>query len=280
MAARPGPQAAGSKPIPIGNEDCLIVPTHLTLISNLQGLTFVFTGVLESIERDDAVNLVKQYGGKVTGAPSSKTSYVVLGNDAGPKKIETIRKNNITTINEDGLFKLIATLPAHGGTGKVGQQAAAKKEAETKKMTEMAKEMEKQAKEQEKVAGVSAVESQLWTERYAPTMIKDIIGNKGLVEKLGRWLKDWPKNVKAGFKKPGQDGMGLYRAVCLSGPPGIGKTTSAHLVARLEGFDILEYNASDTRNEKLLREKLAGVTDNTSITGFMKHDVRFLKFIF
>lgn len=47
--------------------------------------------------------------------------------------------------------------------------------------------------------------------------------------------------------------MGGYRAVIISGPPGIGKTTSAHLVAKLEGYDILEYNASDTRNEKLLR---------------------------
>jgi hypothetical protein len=34
--------------------------------------------------------LVKKYGGKVVGAPSSKTSYVVLGADAGPKKLETI----------------------------------------------------------------------------------------------------------------------------------------------------------------------------------------------
>jgi replication factor C subunit 1 len=47
--------------------------------------------------------------------------------------------------------------------------------------------------------------------------------------------------------------MGGYRAVIISGPPGIGKTTSAHLVAKVEGYDILEYNASDTRNEKLLR---------------------------
>jgi replication factor C subunit 1 len=47
--------------------------------------------------------------------------------------------------------------------------------------------------------------------------------------------------------------MGLYRAVIISGPPGIGKTTSAHLAAKLENYDILEYNASDTRNEKLLR---------------------------
>jgi replication factor C subunit 1 len=68
-------------------------------------------------------------------------------------------------------------------------------------------------------------------------------------------------NVKANFKKPGADGMGLYRAVCLSGPPGIGKTTSAHLVANLEGYDILEYNASDTRNEKLLRVVLTSSVD-------------------
>lgn len=116
---------------------------------------------------------------------------MVLGNDAGPKKIETIRKNNIPTINEDGLLQLIRTLPAHGGSGKVGQQAAAKKEAEKKKMVDLAKEMEKQAKEQAKVAGAPAVESQLWTERYAPTTMKDIIGNKSLVEKLQRWLRDW-----------------------------------------------------------------------------------------
>jgi DNA polymerase III delta prime subunit len=62
-----------------------------------------------------------------------------------------------------------------------------------------------------------------------------------------------PVNLKANFKKPGKDGMGLYRAVVISGPPGIGKTTSAHLAAKLENYDILEYNASDTRNEKLLR---------------------------
>ena len=119
---------------------------------------------------------------------------MVLGSDAGPKKIETIRKNNIPTINEDGLFQLIQTLPAHGGTGKLGQQAAAKKEAEEKKIMEIAKEMESQAKEQAKTvaaSGGSAADTQLWTEKYAPTQIKDICGNKGLVEKLQRWLRDW-----------------------------------------------------------------------------------------
>jgi replication factor C subunit 1 len=137
---------------------------------------------------------VKRYGGRVTGAPSSKTSYVVLGSDAGPKKIETIRKNNIPTINEDGLLQLIKTLPAHGGKGATGQQATAKKEAEEKKVMQMAKEMEVQEKQKAKVTsakGGPAPDSQLWTEKYAPQALKDVVGNKSNTEKLQRWLHDW-----------------------------------------------------------------------------------------
>lgn len=46
--------------------------------------------------------------------------------------------------------------------------------------------------------------------------------------------------------------MGGYRAVLISGPPGIGKTTSAHLVAKLNGYTAIEVNASDARNKKLV----------------------------
>lgn len=46
--------------------------------------------------------------------------------------------------------------------------------------------------------------------------------------------------------------MGMYRAVLISGGPGIGKTTAAHLVAKLAGYTIIELNASDTRSKKLL----------------------------
>ena len=91
---------------------------------------------------------------------------------------------------------MIRTLPAHGGTGKVGQAAAIKNKAEEKKIMDMAKEMEVQAKQQAakaaaKAGGGPVVDSQLWTEKYAPTVIKDVIGNKTLVEKLQRWLHDW-----------------------------------------------------------------------------------------
>ena len=58
----------------------------------------------------------------------------------------------------------------------------------------------------------------------------------------------------------------------LSGPPGIGKTTAAHLVAKLEGFDVVETNASDTRSKKLMEATLRGVLDTTSLLGFFAGD--------
>lgn len=46
--------------------------------------------------------------------------------------------------------------------------------------------------------------------------------------------------------------MGVYRAVLISGPPGIGKTTSAHLAAKNAGYNPIELNASDARSKKLV----------------------------
>jgi DNA polymerase III delta prime subunit len=62
-----------------------------------------------------------------------------------------------------------------------------------------------------------------------------------------------PANYKANWKKPGKDGSGSFAAVLISGPPGIGKTTSAHLVAKLKGYSPIELNASDARSKKLIQ---------------------------
>ena len=59
-------------------------------------------------------------------------------------------------------------------------------------------------------------------------------------------------NLKAGFKKPGKNGLNIFRAIMITGPPGIGKTTSAHLCAKLAGFTPIELNASDARSKKLV----------------------------
>lgn len=276
-----GPTNPGVKAIPWdeGAENCLA------------GLTFVFTGVLQSIGREEAQSLVKKYGAKVTTSPSSKTSYVVIGDEAGPKKLETIRKLGVKTIDEDRLFQIIRSLPANGGDGKAAAENAAKKAATEQKLKQEAIDMEKREKERqlkaEKEAKASAaarglsaptksqgpkVDDRLWVDKYAPDSMTSVCGNKGQVEKLQNWLRTWHKRQGEGFKKAGADGSGIYRAAMLHGPPGIGKTTAAHLVAKLEGFDVVESNASDTRSKKLVETGLKGVLDTTSILGFFAGD--------
>ena len=53
--------------------------------TELEGKTFVFTGTLETMTRDEAGERVKTLGGKVSGSVSSKTDYVVAGEKAGSK---------------------------------------------------------------------------------------------------------------------------------------------------------------------------------------------------
>ncbi|KAL2197161.1 replication factor RFC1 C terminal domain-containing protein [Corynascus similis CBS 632.67] len=270
------PPMAGAAEIPEGEEDCLL------------GKTFVFTGLLKTLSREEGQALVKRYGGKVTGAPSSKTDFVVLGDDAGPSKLRKIKEHGIKTIDEDGLFYLIRTMPAHGGTGKGAEKAKQKQEAEEKKIREEAARMEKeeQARKVEAeaaakkaaaargtTASVSAPAlSQLWTTKYAPTQLSQICGNKANVERIQSWLKKWPMSRKYDFQKRGADGMGGYRAIIISGPPGIGKTTAAHLAAKLEGYDVLESNASDTRSKKLVENGVSDVLNNTSLMGYFAGD--------
>lgn len=58
---------------------------------NLEGLTFLFTGTLTQMKRQDAEALVEQHGGKILGGVSSKLNYLVVGEDAG-SKLEKARK--------------------------------------------------------------------------------------------------------------------------------------------------------------------------------------------
>ena len=60
----------------------------------MEGLTFVITGVLESFERDEMKSAIEKYGGKVTGSLSKKTSYVVVGRDAGESKLNKVCHND------------------------------------------------------------------------------------------------------------------------------------------------------------------------------------------
>jgi len=56
----------------------------------LEGLTFVVTGIMDTVDRDDMKSLIERYGGKLTGSVSRNTSYIVVGRDAGETKLAKV----------------------------------------------------------------------------------------------------------------------------------------------------------------------------------------------
>ncbi|XP_069600697.1 replication factor C subunit 1 isoform X2 [Ranitomeya imitator] len=303
---REGPKALGSKEIPQGADNCL------------EGLTFVITGVMESIERDEAKSLVERYGGKVTGNVSKKTNYLILGRDGGESKREKAESLGTKVIDEDGLFGLIRSLPGKKSkyvlaveaemktkvkiektpekvvkkpspakrklTPEKRQSPRAKKLAVEEKTTDDWKTGGKQekpssAKTLDLVRVSGKTESILWVDKYKPTSVKAIIGQQGeqsCANKLIRWLRDWHKNHATDEKKPavkynkfgGKDDGSSYKAALLSGPPGVGKTTTAVLVCEELGYNYVELNASDTRSKNSMKDVVAESLNNTSIKGF------------
>ncbi len=72
----------------------------------LAGKTFVLTGTLPTLGRDEAKEMIEAAGGKVTGSVSKKTDYVVAGEEAGTK-LDKARELNVTVLDEDGLMSML-----------------------------------------------------------------------------------------------------------------------------------------------------------------------------
>jgi len=73
----------------------------------LAGKTFVLTGSLPALTRDEAKDLIEAAGGKVSGSVSKKTDYVVAGEEAG-SKLDKARELGVAVIDEDALRELLA----------------------------------------------------------------------------------------------------------------------------------------------------------------------------
>ena len=74
--------------------------------AKFEGITFVLTGTLPNMTRDEASDLIKKNGGKVSGSVSKKTGYVVAGEEAG-SKLTKAKELGVNIIDEDGLIALI-----------------------------------------------------------------------------------------------------------------------------------------------------------------------------
>lgn len=73
----------------------------------LEGLSFVITGTLPTLSRNDAKELIEKHGGKVVGSVSARTNYLVVGEKPG-SKLNNAQKLNVPILDEAGLLSLIS----------------------------------------------------------------------------------------------------------------------------------------------------------------------------
>ncbi|GAN09055.1 DNA replication factor C, large subunit [Mucor ambiguus] len=243
------PKALGTRPEPVGAPNCFA------------GMTFVISGQYETLTKEQTKDIIMRYGGRVTSAVSGKTTYLCYGRDAGETKLAKAKTLNTKLLDEDAFYHLVESssekkaAPIIPPTPAKAPSAAAKAKMAT---------VPTPSKE--------ANQTQLWTEKYKPTEIKDIIGNKETVRRINEWLEQWQQNHSRGFENSG-DNINDYSAILLSGPPGIGKTTTATVVAKTNGYEPLEFNASDVRSKKVLEESITEMMDNRTMTEFFQPDV-------
>ena len=115
----------------------------------------------------------------------------------------------------------------------------------------------------------------LWTAKHAPQTMEEIIGNGTVVKKLVQWLSDWDSVILKGNSKEMdtssyKGGRTIEnvnaRAVLISGPPGIGKTSTVRLIAKLNNYKTFELNASDQRNKGIVNQKVGFLMNNFTLS--------------
>ncbi|HLC68346.1 MAG TPA: replication factor C large subunit [Candidatus Bilamarchaeaceae archaeon] len=97
----------------------------------------------------------------------------------------------------------------------------------------------------------------LFTDKYAPKKLDDVIGHEDAKRRVKQWMLNWMHG------KP-------QKPVILYGPPGIGKTGMAYALAHELDLDVLELNASMLRNRQHVERLLGGATLAESLSGRKK----------
>ncbi len=97
----------------------------------------------------------------------------------------------------------------------------------------------------------------LWTEKYRPKNLSEIIGNEQAIEEVRKWALLWESG------KP-------QKPLLLVGPPGVGKTATAYALANEFDWEIIEMNASDERSAQRVLRILGGASTASSFFGKRK----------
>lgn len=197
-----------------------------------EGKTFVFTGEI-NMPRDEAKSKVILLGGRCTTAPSSKTNFLVVGSDPGLSKLKKAKDFSIRLVYEDEFVRSL--------------------EEELNKSN---KSVSVDIPPQESIGGMCKEWNgdNMWSEKYRPRNKSELVGNQTVLNSLEDFL----------------EGKSKFKAALLSGQPGIGKTTSAHIICRELDLDIVEFNASDLRNKGSLISQVKGFINTYGLSENLK----------
>jgi DNA polymerase III delta prime subunit len=99
-----------------------------------------------------------------------------------------------------------------------------------------------------------------WSEKYRPTNIDDLYLSYDSKTKIKQWIQNFIKKKK-----------NFTNCLLLHGPPGVGKTSLANIILESNDFDIIEFNSSDIRNQKTLKDKIENINGNVNILDFMSN---------
>ena len=112
--------------------------------------------------------------------------------------------------------------------------------------------------------------SSLWSDKHRPKSRGDIVGNFSQINNFINWLDNWENCIIHGIKRDtshfSRDGNLNARAAIISGPPGIGKTSTVRVLAEMKGYHTFELNASDKRNKDIINNSVGFLMNNTTLS--------------
>ncbi len=100
--------------------------------------------------------------------------------------------------------------------------------------------------------------TQLWVEKYRPKRVAEVVGNKQSVQQFISWMRSW------------ETGRPQKKAALLYGPAGVGKTSLVLAYGNEHGYDVVEVNASDWRDQEHMKSIVGSSSQQLTLQGTAK----------